>query len=65
MDRSPATGVGVIPGGKAVTDTDFYDLSSGCVCRASWVPEVKRRFVAIFEFKNASSDSTRLELLCM
>ena len=40
VERCPATGVGVIPGGKAVIGTNFYDLSRGRVCRASWVPEV-------------------------
>lgn len=41
MDRTPASGVSVIPRGKAVTGTDFYYLGCGCVCRASWVPEVE------------------------
>lgn len=40
MDRAPASGVSVIPRGKAVTGTYFYNLGCGCVCRASWVPEV-------------------------
>ena len=39
MDRAPASGVGVIPSGKALTHTNLYDLSRGCVCRASRVPE--------------------------
>ena len=39
VDRTPASGVSVIPCGEALTHTDFYDLSRGCVCRASRVPE--------------------------
>ena len=39
MDRTPASGVSVIPCGKALTRTNFYDLSCGCVGRATRVPE--------------------------
>ena len=39
MDRTPASGVSVIPRGKTTTHTDLYDLSRSCVCGASWLPE--------------------------
>ena len=39
MDRTPSSGVSVIPCGKALTRTDFHDLGRGCVCRATRVPE--------------------------